>query len=117
MIEEIGLLDEAFFMYCEDVDWCYRAGEAGWEVLYDPRATILHEVGRSTDQAVNRMIVQFHQSMYRFFRKHYAATSHPLYRAVVIAGLVTRASLMLGRNQMLRARIEWRKLLDRLGRP
>jgi GT2 family glycosyltransferase len=117
MIDEIGLLDEGFFMYCEDVDWCYRAGKAGWEVLYAPRATIIHEIGRSTDQAVNRMIVQFHKSMYRFFRKHYAATSHPLFRAVVVGGLATRAGLMLGRNQVMRARIQWRKLLDRLGRP
>lgn len=117
MIDEIGLLDESFFMYCEDVDWCFRAGQAGWQVLYDPGATIIHEIGRSTDQAVTRMIVQFHRSMYRFFRKHYAATAHPLFRAVVVAGLAARASLMLGRNQVMRARIEWRKLRDRFGRP
>jgi GT2 family glycosyltransferase len=117
MIEQIGLLDEAFFMYCEDVDWAYRAGQAGWEVLYDPRAMVIHEIGRSTDQAVNRMIVQFHRSMYRFFRKHYAATANPVYRAVVVTGLVARAGLMLTRNQTLLTRIRWRKLLDRLSRP
>lgn len=116
MVEEVGLLDEAFFMYCEDVDWAYRAGQKGWQVLYNPRATIIHEIGRSTDQAVTRMIVQFHKSMYRFFCKHYAATSHPLYRAVIVTGLVARAGLMLGRNEALQMRIRWRKLLDRLGR-
>jgi GT2 family glycosyltransferase len=116
MIEEIGLLDEGFFMYCEDVDWAYRAGQAGWEVYYDPRATIVHEIGRSTDQAVTRMIVQFHKSMYRFFCKHYAATANPVFRAVVVGGLLARAGLMLGRNRALRARIQWRELRDRLER-
>jgi hypothetical protein len=116
MIEEIGLLDEGFFMYCEDVDWAYRAGQAGWEVYYDPKATILHEIGRSTDQMVARMIVQFHKSMYRFFCKHYAATANPAFRAVVVSGLLARAGLMLGRNQVMRARIQWRELRDRLER-
>jgi GT2 family glycosyltransferase len=116
MIEEIGPLDESFFMYCEDVDWAYRAGQAGWEVLYDPRATVIHEIGRSTDQAVNRMIVQFHRSMYRFFCKHYSATSNPAYRALVVSGLAARAGLMLARNQALLTRIRWRKLRDRLSR-
>jgi hypothetical protein len=98
------------------VDWAYRAGEAGWEVLYDPRARVIHEIGRSTDQAVNRMIVQFHRSMYRFFCKHYAATANPAYRAMVVGGLAARAGLMLARNQALLTRIRWRKLLDRLSR-
>jgi len=114
MIEEIGLLDEAFFMYCEDVDWAYRARQAGWERLYVPGATIIHEIGRSTDRAVNRMIVQFHLSMYRFFRKHYASTANPAFRGVVIAGLLVRAALMLARNQWLRLKILWLSAVQKL---
>lgn len=107
MVEQIGLLDEGFFMYCEDVDWAYRAREAGWRNLYFPGATLIHEIGRSTDKAVNRMIVQFHLSMYRFFRKHYAATANPAVRLLVVAGLAARAGLMLARNQSLRFKILW----------
>jgi GT2 family glycosyltransferase len=116
MIEQIGLLDESFFMYCEDVDWAYRAHQAGWKVLYFPGATIVHEIGRSTDKAVRRMIVQFHLSMYRFFRKHYASTANPLTRAFVAGGLVARAGLLLARNQSLRLKIQWLNAVHRLSR-
>jgi GT2 family glycosyltransferase len=107
MIEQVGLLDETFFMYCEDVDWAYRARAAGWRNLYVPSASLIHEIGRSTDKAVNRMIIQFHRSMYHFFLKHYAATANPAVRLLVLGGLTARAGLMLTRNQSLRLKILW----------
>jgi hypothetical protein len=114
MVEQVGLLDEAFFMYCEDVDWAYRAREAGWRNLYVPSASLIHEIGRSTDKAVNRMIIQFHLSMYRFFRKHYSATANPAVRLLVVGGLTARAGLMLARNQSLRLKILWLNAVKRL---
>jgi hypothetical protein len=107
MVEQVGLLDESFFMYCEDVDWAWRARQAGWRNLYFPGASLIHEIGRSTDKAVNRMIIQFHLSMYRFFRKHHAATANPATRLLVVGGLTVRAGLMLARNQSLRLKILW----------
>jgi hypothetical protein len=71
-VREIGLLDEGYFMYCEDVDWCYRAKRAGWQVWYIPQAVVTHLHGRSTDQRPFAMSYQFHRSMIRFYRKHYA---------------------------------------------
>ena len=41
-IKEVGGMDERYFLYIEDVDWCKTMGKAGWKVLYDPRATVLH---------------------------------------------------------------------------
>jgi len=71
-LRDIGLLDAGYFMYCEDVDWCYRARRAGWQAWYIPQAVITHLHGRSTDQRPFAMSFQFHRSMIRFYRKHYS---------------------------------------------
>lgn len=47
-LKQVGLLDEAFGYYCEDVDWCLRANKAGWKIWYEPRAKVWHKIGRST---------------------------------------------------------------------
>ena len=70
LIEEIGLLDPEYFMFCEDVDWCFRAWRAGRKVMYVPDAVVTHAIGRSTDKAPNRMIGRFHRSMLRFYSKN-----------------------------------------------
>jgi GT2 family glycosyltransferase len=72
-LDEVGPLDEGFYMYCEDVDWCYRARQKGWKIYYLPTAIITHLIGRSSDQRPRAMVVEFHRSMRRFYRKHYAA--------------------------------------------
>lgn len=69
LMEAIGTFDPEYFMYCEDVDWCFRAWKAGWKVKYVPGAVVTHAIGRSTDKAPNRMIGQFHRSMLRFYTK------------------------------------------------
>ncbi|MCC6445776.1 MAG: glycosyltransferase family 2 protein [Armatimonadetes bacterium] len=100
-LEDIGLLDESFFMYCEDVDWCYRAKEAGWKTYYHPEAVVTHAIGRSTDLAPNRMIVQFHRSMYRFYRKHYRRR-YPFYLwPVIVGGLVFRTGMLVFNNKVI----------------
>ncbi len=71
-VEQVGALDERFFMFCEDVDWAYRARAAGWERWYVPDAVVVHRIGRATDQAVFPMVRAFHRSMLRFYWKHYA---------------------------------------------
>jgi GT2 family glycosyltransferase len=71
-LEEVGLLDEGYFMYCEDVDWSYRARRKGWKIFYVPKAVITHAIGRSSDQRARDMVVEFHHSMELFYRKHYA---------------------------------------------
>lgn len=102
MINEIGSLDDGFFMYFEDVDWAYRAHQAGWEVHYIPEPVILHEVGRSSDRRPKRMIVMHHQSAYRYFRNHSALGRNPLGRVLLAAGLAARAALTLSRNEAIK---------------
>ena len=67
-MERVGFLDPNYYMYCEDVDWCYRINKAGFKVMYVPQARVMHAIGRSTDQAAKKMLLRFHASMLRFYR-------------------------------------------------
>ncbi len=102
MLDDIGLLDERFFMYCEDVDIAYRAKQKGWRVMYCPTATVMHLRARSSDQNPVRMIVAFHRSMYAFFKKHYSEKSSILTRAIVPLGLIFRTCLLVTHNTLSR---------------
>jgi GT2 family glycosyltransferase len=71
LIERIGGLDERFWAYCEDVDLCWRAWQAGYKVLFCPNAFITHKVGRSSDQRLVPSLIQHHKSMWLFCLKNY----------------------------------------------
>jgi N-acetylglucosaminyl-diphospho-decaprenol L-rhamnosyltransferase len=64
--EQVGGFDEAYFMYAEDVDLCWRLGRAGWRVAYAPAAEVTHLQGVSTDRHPYRMIYEHHRSLLRF---------------------------------------------------
>lgn len=64
--DQVGGFDEAFFMYMEDVDLCWRLHRAGWRVGYEPAAVVKHAIGRSTDQTPYRMIAAHHRSLLRY---------------------------------------------------
>lgn len=71
VVREVGLLDEGFFMYSEEVDWCYRIRARGWAMGYEPRSVIVHLGGGSTRQVRPQMLAELYRSRVRFFRKHY----------------------------------------------
>ena len=71
VLEKLGFLDERFFMYVEDVDFCYRAKQAGFSVCYFPDSVIRHHIGKSTQKSRSRMLVEHHRSMYLFYKKHH----------------------------------------------
>ncbi len=71
LFERIGLLDERFWAYCEDVDLCWRAWQAGFKVLFCPNAVIVHKIGRSSDQRLVASLIQHHKSMWLFYLKNY----------------------------------------------
>ncbi|MGH9547851.1 MAG: glycosyltransferase family 2 protein [Terriglobales bacterium] len=71
VIDEVGVLDEGFFMLFEEVDWCYRIKQAGWEIWFTPSARVLHHYGQSIKQVKAKMILSSHRGLYRFWRKHY----------------------------------------------
>jgi GT2 family glycosyltransferase len=109
--EQIGLLDETFFMYCEDMDWCYRAKDAGWTSVYYPGAHVVHEIGKSSDKLPRRMIAYHHLSMYKFYRKNYDGRAPwPVRlpaRLAVAAGLAARAAATILATHLMRLRARW----------
>jgi GT2 family glycosyltransferase len=64
-------LDERFFMYCEDVDFCLRASQSGWRVMFHPGMVLEHAIGGSSRQVNRRMIVARHRSIWRYYTKHF----------------------------------------------
>ena len=71
VINKIGMLDEEFFMYGEDLDWCYRIKEVGYKVMYYPEAKIIHYKGQSSKKKRVKTIYEFHRAMYLFYNKHF----------------------------------------------
>jgi len=70
-LDEVGLFDGQFPIFFNDVDLCSRLWETGWEVWYDPQATMTHHEGASTSQVRREMIAESHRSFLRYYRKHY----------------------------------------------
>ena len=102
-----GLFDEAFFMYGEDLDWCYRIQQAGWRIYYTPATQIVHYKGESTKKGDLRYVMLFYGAMLRFVEKHVthregAGVADRIASALLAVGLrlgiVSRAALAaLGR--------------------
>jgi len=70
-VKALGGFEEAFTFGFEDVDWCYRAREAGWQVWYCPQAMIEHNVQRKSARGINRMTIEHLRSLWLFYRKHH----------------------------------------------
>jgi GT2 family glycosyltransferase len=99
-IDAVGAMDEEFFMFNEDVDWCRRMNLAGWKVRYVPDAVVVHHIGASKGQVAPKVILERHRGMLRYFRKHHPA--NPVTGAAVAALVMTRAWLMLAGNALRR---------------
>ena len=70
-VRSIGLLDERFFVYAEEADWCYRMKQEGWQILFTPSGEVVHKGAGSTDKAGLAMIWQLWGSVLTFIRKHH----------------------------------------------
>ncbi len=77
--KDVGLLDEDYFMYCEDVDYCYRITQAGWKIYFVPDSSLIHYKGESTRKNNIDYAVNFNRSLYLFYKKHF----HQKYFALV----------------------------------
>ncbi len=71
VVDDVGMLDENFFLYGEDLDWCYRIKERGWKIVYYPAAQIIHYKGRSTQEAEFNSLHFFYEAMHLFVKKHF----------------------------------------------
>jgi N-acetylglucosaminyl-diphospho-decaprenol L-rhamnosyltransferase len=105
-LEHVGLFDEGYWMYMEDLDLCYRFGQSGWVTWYEPSVAVTHvKHGTSGNIRSPRLNVAFHYGMLRFYRTHYARTRNPLVNGAVYAGIGLKLALSLGRNELRR---RWR---------
>lgn len=92
-IDQVGGLDETFFMYGEDIDWCYRIKEAGWGIFYYPRTYIVHYKGGSARRKPLKITYEFHRAMWVFHRKHYAKKYNLLTNTAVWVGISLKFTL------------------------
>jgi N-acetylglucosaminyl-diphospho-decaprenol L-rhamnosyltransferase len=88
-IAKVGLLDETFWMYGEDIDWAYRIKAAGWRVLYYPTVTVLH-LKRASSKKNPRTKFEFQRASLIFYRKHYAAKTPLPLHLLTLVGLVVK---------------------------
>jgi GT2 family glycosyltransferase len=96
--EKIGLLDEDFFMYGEDLDWCKRAHDAGFKVWYYPQTITVHFKGVSSRRAPWRMLYYFHQTMWVYYRKHLKSRYPFFLNWLVYVGIWARYVLQCTKN-------------------
>jgi hypothetical protein len=102
LLSRVGLLDEGFFMHCEDLDWCKRFWDAGSKVAYIPSAIALHHKGGSGRSPA--VVWHLHRGMIRFYRKHYHR-QYPLpVSLLVYAGIELRCLLLLAYSVVSRNR-------------
>jgi GT2 family glycosyltransferase len=69
-IEGVGFLDEDYFLFLEETDWCYRMKKAGWKVYHVPQAEVVHFQGKSAEKDKKRSRVEYYRSRYHFFKKN-----------------------------------------------
>jgi len=88
-IRRVGLFDEVFFMYGEDLDWAFRIKQAGWKVMYNPQVTVTH-VKRAASRQSKRAQREFYRAMLIFYRKHYRATTAWWLHSLILMGLALK---------------------------
>ncbi len=98
VVREIGMLDEQFFMYGEDLDWCYRMKSYGWQIVYDPGAVVRHHKRAASTKRAVPSIRAFYDAMRIFHRKHYAGRTIVLINLLIEAGIFIKELWALGIN-------------------
>ncbi len=119
-VEQVGLLDEGFFMYSEELDWCRRMKAQGWKVIYLPTARVVHHGAQSSEQVKSFQHIQFQRSKIRYFRKHHGPWQAEVLRLFVLATylyqlIVEALKWLVGhRRQMRAARVKsyWQVLKE-----
>ncbi len=95
VIDKVGVLDEEFFMYGEDLDWCWRIKKAGYKVIYYPAAEITHYKYGASKSIPFKTIRWAHSAMKIFYKKHYASEYNWLFNQLVYLGITIRMYLVI----------------------
>ena len=94
-LEQVGFLDEGYFIYSEEVDLLHRLANAGWETWWVPESRVVHYGGQSTRQVKTAMFIRLYEAKLRYFRKHYGTCSARAYKVVLVLASLPRLALVL----------------------
>jgi GT2 family glycosyltransferase len=100
VVQRVGLLDERFFMYGEDLDWCLRTREAGWTIRYEPSIVVQHQHGAASRKRALRTTFHFFRAMDLFYRKHYVDRYHPLVTGAVRTAIYAALAIAMCRTAL-----------------
>jgi GT2 family glycosyltransferase len=97
ILDQVGGMDEAYFLYVGDADWFWRIRQAGWKTHFLPDHPVIHHGGLSADPRRLDLVWDFHRGLYRYYRKHLAAGTPIWLRPLVLPGICLRFCLKLAR--------------------
>jgi hypothetical protein len=92
-VRDVGPMDEDYFMYSEELDWCRRIKDAGWRIVFLPTAEVKHHVGKSSEQAIVQRHINFQQAKLRYFRKFHGPGVAMLLRSILLANYAWQIGL------------------------
>ncbi len=92
-VRDVGPMDENYFMYSEELDWCRRMKDAGWRIVFLPTAVVKHHVGKSSEQAIVQRHINFQQAKLRYFRKFHGPGAAMLLRSILLANYAWQIGL------------------------
>jgi GT2 family glycosyltransferase len=92
-LDQVGLIDEEYFMYTEEVDLCYRLQEGGWSLHWVPQSKVIHYGGQSTKQIATEMFLCLYESKLIFMRKYYGWLAVWIYKLILLTAILTRLLL------------------------
>jgi GT2 family glycosyltransferase len=111
VVAAVGPLDEAYFMYSEELDWCRRVKLAGWQVLYLPSARVIHHLGKSSEQAVTARHIRFQQAKLRYFRKFHGRVVTVLLRLFLLTTYLWQLGLEVTKGALgSRRPLRWQRV-------
>jgi GT2 family glycosyltransferase len=93
VLDQVGFLDEDYFMYSEEIDLCYRIQRAGWRLFWVPEAEVVHFGGQSTQQAPTEMFLNLYHGKIKYFRKHNGWSAAQIYKLILMIAAVSRLVL------------------------
>jgi hypothetical protein len=111
-IQQVGTMDEQFFMYGEETDWCYRFKEAGWKILFTPCAEIIHLGGQSAQKRATTMVVQLRKSILQFMKKYHGPLTYRIASLLTVIFLAVRLPIwsviaLFQREAAIKKRAYW----------
>ena len=98
VIDKIGLLDETFFMYGEDIDLSYRITQAGYKNYYFPETRIIHYKGESTKKSSVNYVLVFYNAMAIFAKKHFAKSRAKTFSFLIYIAIILRAGMAMAKR-------------------